>query len=175
MPATELFLGFLSISIRAFGGVLPWARQVLVEEKKWLNEREFTDTLSLCQFLPGPNIVNLSIVVGKRELGWRGAVAASLGLTAVPMLIIVGLGALYDRLGEWGTLGQLLDGTAAAAAGLIFAMAMKMAVPRFRARPLSPAITGAIFLGVGVLAYPMWWVLAALTPVSLFLAWRGRL
>src|SRR5277367_1483674 len=75
-----LFLAFLAVGLSGFGGVLPFARRALVERRGWLSPEDFTETLSLCQTLPGPNVVNLSIVVGARACGWRGSVAAFVGL-----------------------------------------------------------------------------------------------
>ncbi|HYL32454.1 MAG TPA: chromate transporter, partial [Stellaceae bacterium] len=96
----DLFLHFMLISAVAFGGVLPWARRKLVEDRRWLTEREFLDTLALCQFLPGPNIVNLSIAVGARFRGLAGSIAAFLGILGLPCFVVVILGALYSRYGN---------------------------------------------------------------------------
>ena len=79
----ELFLGFLSIGARSFGGVMPWAYRVMVEERRWISPADFTETVGLCQFLPGPNIGNTSVVLGKRWFGWRGSIVGFLGLVAV--------------------------------------------------------------------------------------------
>src|SRR5258708_23136533 len=87
----ELFLGFLSIALSGFGGTLVFARRILVERRRWLTDREFTETLSLCQFLPGPNICNMSVRVGARFQGALGSIVALLGLTLVPFLIVVSL------------------------------------------------------------------------------------
>ena len=70
-----LFRGFLSLGLMGFGGVLPLARHMLVEERRWLNGAEFSDLLGLCQFLPGGNVVNLSVAVGLRFRGVPGALA----------------------------------------------------------------------------------------------------
>ncbi|HEX5769137.1 MAG TPA: chromate transporter, partial [Burkholderiales bacterium] len=91
----ELFLGFLSIGARSFGGVMPWAHRVMVEERRWMTEADFTETIGLCQFLPGPNIGNASIVLGKRWFGLRGSVVAFLGLFALPFVWVMALGLLY--------------------------------------------------------------------------------
>ena len=80
----ELFMAFLAIGLSAFGGALPWARRVLVERKRWMSPDAFNETLALCQALPGPNVVNLSVVVGARYAGPRGAASALLGLIGVP-------------------------------------------------------------------------------------------
>ena len=96
-----LFLVFLSIALSGFGGVLPFARRALVERRGWLTPDDFTETLSLCQSLPGPNVVNLSIVVGARACGWRGSLAAVAGLVGAPVLIVITLGVLYGRSAGW--------------------------------------------------------------------------
>src|SRR5574341_741526 len=95
-----LFLGFLSIGARAFGGVLPWAHRVMVEERRWLAPADFAEVLALCQFLPGPNIGNASVVLGRRWFGLRGAVVAFFGLMALPL---AGVLALAVRYAEWAS------------------------------------------------------------------------
>src|SRR5262245_13392736 len=95
-----LFLGFLEIGLSGFGGVLPWARRVLVERRGWLTAQEFTETLSLGHILPGPNIVNVSIAIGKRFHGPIGSMLAFSGLMLVPLLIVLLLGWLYTQYGE---------------------------------------------------------------------------
>src|SRR5512143_4012986 len=80
----ELFLGFLSIGMRSFGGVMPTAYRVMVEERRWISPVDFTETIGLCQFLPGPNIGNMSVVLGKRWFGWRGSSVGFIGLIVVP-------------------------------------------------------------------------------------------
>ena len=87
-----LFMGFLEVGLMGFGGVLAIARRMLVESRRWLTPAEFTDLLALCQFLPGGNIMNLSVAVGLRFRGWRGAVAAITGLMAVPCAIVIVIG-----------------------------------------------------------------------------------
>src|SRR5258706_11212106 len=83
----ELFLGLVSIGARSFGGVMPWAHRVMVEERRWITEEDFTETVGLCQFLPGPNIGNASVVLGKRWFGWRGSIVGFLGLVAVAVVL----------------------------------------------------------------------------------------
>src|SRR5271154_3897022 len=92
----EIFLSFVLVSIMGFGGVLPWARRMIVERRRWLTEAEFLDLLALCQFLPGPNICNLSIAVGARFHGVKGSAASLLGMILLPFVIVIALGALYE-------------------------------------------------------------------------------
>lgn len=171
----EVFAGFLSISLHAFGGALPWTRRELVERRGWLKTEEFTDLLGLCQFLPGPNVGNLSIVVGLRLRGVFGAVAAFLGLYAVPVAIVIVLGLLYRHYGGLPRLHGALTGIAAAAAGLIAAMAWKMAEP-LRTRPAARAwaVAAAAFIAIALLRWPLAWVMLGLAPLSIALARSGE-
>jgi chromate transporter len=166
-----LFMGFLRVALAGFGGVLAWARRMIVEERRWLSDRDFTDVLSLCQFLPGPNIVNVSIYVGARFRGPLGSLAAFTGLMAAPMAIAVALGALYAQFGGAGVVRGGFAGISAAAAGLVIATALKMAAP-LRRRPLSIGFGLAAFGAVGVLRLPMIEVLLVLAPLSVATAWR---
>lgn len=93
----ELFLGFLWLGLIGFGGVLPMARSMLVERRRWLSSEQFTELLGLCQFLPGGNVINLSVAVGMEFRGLRGALCALLGLISAPTAIVVGLGVVYAR------------------------------------------------------------------------------
>lgn len=172
----QLYLGFSQISLSAFGGALPWARRILVEDRGWLEPDDFTDTLALCQFLPGPNVINLSIAVGSRFRGAAGALCAFLGLMGVPVVIVIVLGLLYARFGQLEALRGVFAALGAAAAGLVITTAAKMAEPVIRRRPLAgvPVIIGG-FVMVGLLRWPLPLVLAILAPISIGLVWRlGR-
>ena len=170
----ELFITFLTIGLSGFGGVLPWARRVLVERKGWMSPEEFNETLSLCQSLPGPNVVNLSVVVGGRSAGALGAVSALLGLVAAPVAIVLVLAALYARFGETGRIPGAITALGAAAAGLVWATAAKMAQPLVTKRPVSCSATIALaFMAIVLLRLPLPAVLAALTPVGMAVVWLG--
>ncbi|HEY8965184.1 MAG TPA: chromate transporter [Candidatus Methylacidiphilales bacterium] len=171
-----LFRGFLGLSLMAFGGTLPLAHRILVEERKWIAEAEFADLLGLCQFLPGGNIMNLCASTGFRFRGVRGAVAASLGLLFFPSLIAIALASVYARWKEEPAVRHLFAGLAAAAAGLLVAMAVKLARPLFGdgGRPLA---IGVALLGLGALAwlrFPLVLVLPALVPLGVAAAWWRR-
>src|SRR5258708_12528749 len=92
-----LFIAFAKIGLCGFGSLLAWAHRVIVDERHWMSEAEFAETLSLCQFLPGPEIANVSIYVGSKFRGPIGAIVALLGLTAAPLAVGLGLGTLYLR------------------------------------------------------------------------------
>ena len=122
-----LFLGFLMVGLQGFGGVLPFARRMLVDQHRWLSEREFNEVLSLSQFLPGPNIVNVSVIVGNRYRGPLGSVAATLGLMLMPFVIVLILAALYARFADLQAVRGATSGVSASATGLIIATGLKMA------------------------------------------------
>ena len=171
-PLSELFLGFLFVALSGFGGVLPFARREFVERRRWLDEREFAEALALCQFLPGPNIVNMSVIVGSRFHGVPGAFSAVAGLVIAPLLIMMACGALYARYGDLDVLRGPLAGLAAGAAGLLVALAAKMAMPLIRAgEPSAIAIAAAGFVAVGLLRLPLYWVVLVLAPLSIGWAW----
>jgi chromate transporter len=171
----ELFLAFFQIAISGFGGTLPFARRTLVDRRGWMNAQDFTETLSLCQSLPGPNIVNMSIVVGGRNAGALGSVCAFLGLVGAPLLIVISMGALYSQFSGVPQVRGALLGLGAAASGLLAATAVKTAEPVLKGRPIVaiPFILGA-FVGVVLLHIPLPYVLLGLAPVSIGLAWWLR-
>jgi chromate transporter len=175
VPGTaELFLGFMRIAAFAFGGVLPWARYVLVERKAWVTSDEFVDLLALCQLLPGPNIANMAIAIGGRFRGKLGAASALLGLLAVPVTIALLLVSLYARFAQRPAVQGALAAMAAAAAGLIVAMAVKLAEPMLRRRPFTTAPVIVVTFGlVGIARLPLWPVILAIAPVAILMAWRA--
>jgi chromate transporter len=170
-----LFLAFLGVAMSGFGGVLPFARRALVERRGWLTEAGFNETLALCQSLPGPNIVNLSIVVGSRFAGARGALACVSGLVVAPVVLVLVLATLWGRFGAVGHIPGAIRGLAAAAAGLVAATALKMARPTLMAAPVSAGpVMGIAFLAVGLVRLPLPGVLLLLAPASVLLAWWKR-
>jgi chromate transporter len=164
-----LFFGFLSVGLYGFGGTLPWARRMVVEQRRWMTAGEFTDVLGLCQFLPGGNILNLTIAVGARFHGVRGAVAAFTGLMAAPMTIVIMLGTVYARYGGVPAVRGAFDGLAAAATALVLATAWRIAAP-LRSRPLGIAVAVATFAGIAVLRWPLPVVIAIAAPVSILIS-----
>src|SRR5271166_5687148 len=160
-----LFSAFLAVGLSGFGGVLPFARRTLVERRGWLTESDFNETLALCQSLPGPNIVNMSVVVGSRFAGPRGAFACVAGLVVAPVALVLVLATLWDRFGAVGHVPGAIHGLAAAAAGLAAATTLKMARPILTRAPFSagPIVAGA-FVGVGLLRLPLPWVALTLAP-----------
>jgi chromate transporter len=169
---SELFIAYALISLYGFGGVLAWSRRMMVEERRWLTPEQFNEAYALCSFLPGPNIVNFSVIFGSRVRGPLGGLVALVGLLGPPMLLIVIIGALYAHYGDLPALRRALIGVTAAAAGLIMSTVAKMALPLFRNRAVGgPVIALATFGAIGIAQWPLPFVLAVVLPISLALAW----
>lgn len=169
----DLFLAFSGISIMGFGGVLPWVRWMIVERKGWLDDEEFVNALSLCQILPGGNVMNISVYVGERFGGLAGAIAALAGLLVAPCMIVIGFGSFYQAYGHLPAVQGMFRGVSACAAGLILAMGLRMGW-RYRRDPRALAIIAATILAMAWFKLPLLWILASVLPVSLALAWTTR-
>ncbi|WP_233870748.1 chromate transporter [Paraburkholderia adhaesiva] len=168
----ELFLGFLGLGFTSFGGALPLARRAIVEQRRWLSAAEFTDLLGLCQFLPGGNVINLSVAIGMRFHGWRGALAGLLGLIAGPSLVVIALGVAYERTQNDPHVQHLFVGLAAAAAGLLIAMAVKIVLP-LRHDPAAAFIALIGFIAIAIVRTPLLPTMLVLTPIGIALAIRA--
>ena len=161
MTRLDLFLGFAKIGLLGFGGVAPWARHIIVEERRWLDEREYAAILGIGQVLPGPNTVNSAILIGDRLHGVAGAVLAVVGILCMPITVLIGIALIYDRISGIPAVEAAIGAGAAAAAGLLIGTALKMA------RRLKPGATAiviglAAFVSVGLLKISMalaivWW------------------
>ncbi len=171
----ELFTGFLGASLRGFGGVFVMGRRMLVEEKRWLTPDEFVEILGVCQFLPGANIVNVSVAVGQRFRGWRGSLASLAGLIVAPGAISVGLAALFLHYAFIPQVSRAMGAVAAAAAGLVIGTAVKMAGPLLKQDGvLAIPICLGTLIAAGVLHWPLIVVLLVMAPAGAALAWVRR-
>jgi chromate transporter len=167
----ELFMGFLWIGARSFGGVLPWAYRTMVEERRWITQADFTETIGLCQFLPGPNIGNASIVLGKRWFGLAGAVVAFLGLMALPFVWVLALFVIFTDVASNPVVKSVVTGVGAAGAGLFIGTAIKLGRPLI-ARPGALTLLAACFLLVALARVSLLAVLPVSFAVALFAARR---
>jgi chromate transporter len=163
-----LFLAFARMSLAGFGGVLVFARQAIVEQHRWMTADEFNETFALCHFLPGPNIVNLSMVFGARLRGIAGGIAAFAGLLLPPTLIMTVLAIVYARFGDVEVLRRILAGISCAAVGLLIAVVFRMMTPLLkRLDALALVLMVGVFLAIGVLRLPLQAVLLVAIPLSL--------
>ncbi len=144
---------------------------MIVEQRKWLTAAEFTEMLGLCQFLPGGNIMNVTIALGSRFRGIRGALACFLGLMTAPVAIVIGLGAVYDQYGSLPPVRRAFVALSAAAAAYLLASAWKIAAP-LRGRKLAIAVAVCTFLVIAVLRLPLLVALPALALGSTLVLWR---
>lgn len=169
----ELFRGFCLIGLSGFGGVLPWARRYIVERYHWLEPEEFAALLGLGQVMPGPNVMNLSVCVGMKFQGWRGAVVAPLGILLAPMFIVLLMGLAYLHYGDLPVVHAVLRGIIAVGAGLIVATGLKMLKAYWR-RPEALVLAGAVILAVGVFRLQLLPVVVVLLVAGLAVEYGKR-
>ena len=168
-PASPLalFIAFTLLALQGFGGVLAVAQRELVDRRGWLTRLEFVELYAVAQLLPGPNVVNLSLMIGDRYFGLRGALAAIPGMLLAPLLVVLALAlaASYQQLAQYPAVAGALRGMGAVAAGLILAMALKILVT-LRGNVLGPALCTALGLAtltaIAVFRVPLAWVVIGL-------------
>lgn len=171
----ELFVAFAKMSLAGFGGVLVWARRAIVDQHRWMTPDEFNEAFALCHFLPGPNIVNLSVVFGARFRGIPGSIAAFLGLVGPPVVIVTALAAIYAHYGQIPALQRTLAGVSCAAVGLFLAVILRMMMPLLKKRdPVTLTLLAAVFVAVGLLRLPLVPVLLTAIPLSIALTFATR-
>jgi chromate transporter len=124
--AATLYWSFTKMSLQAFGGVLPLAERMIVAEKNWLTKKEFVEMLGLSQTLPGPNIINLSLILGDQFQGPRGAFAAVMGCLSLPILIVSALAIFYSAVADHPVAQGALQGMSAVSVGLVIAMGLRL-------------------------------------------------
>ncbi|MGY3235175.1 chromate transporter [Bradyrhizobium sp. USDA 4448] len=163
-----LFLAFARMSLAGFGGVLVFARHAIVDQHRWMTAEEFNETFALCHFLPGPNIVNLSMVFGSRLRGIAGGVAAFTGLLLPPTLIMTVLAIIYARFGDVEALRRVLAGISCAAVGLLIALVFRMMTPLLKRMDVVVLVLMlGVFTAIGVLRWPLQGVLLVAVPLSI--------
>jgi chromate transporter len=170
----DLVLAFNEIALASFGGGLSaWSREIVVVEKKWMEEEEFLSATTMCRILPGANQVNLAVFIGTKFHGIPGAIAAVFGLSALPVLVVLGLGAAYFKFHHVPALQKILHGAAAAAVALTIAMAVKTG--RKCLHGLIPIFFFlAVFVMNGILRWPLLMALAIVGPLSVVWAWPRK-
>jgi len=168
---SELFMAMLKVSLYGIGGGggLVWARRIAVEQRRWINEEDFADIVSLCQFMPGPNIVGIATCVGTRLRGVTGAIAAVAGFLLIPWTIGFTFGVLYLQYAHHPALQNILGGVSAVAAGLLIATGIRMLLPH-RTRPASVFFAVSAFALMALAKLPLLTVLLAVAPISIGVA-----
>ena len=172
----DLFVSFTVLALQGFGGVLAVVQREIVERKRWLTQEEFIEDWAVAQIMPGPNVLNLSIMIGARWFGLPGAVAAAAGLLALPLLLVLVLAAFHAQYADHPAVTGALRGMAAVSAGLIAATGLKLSSALAKnpiPLPWSIGIAAAAFALLAWLRAPLLWVLPALGGLGFVLAWRG--
>lgn len=162
----ELFIGFMKLGLMGFGGVLPLAHRMIVEDRKWLNSNEFTHLLGVCQILPGGNIINMAVAIGYQFHGVKGAVSSVIGLIFAPTIIVILLYELYAQFQNIPTIKHMIEGLAAAAAALLFAMGLKMLRPILKSYLTIFTIIMTIFFML-IVKIPLLFTLLILVVINL--------
>ena len=171
----ELFLAFSWLALQGFGGVLAVVQRELVERKRWLTREEFVEEWAVAQIMPGPNVVNLALMIGARYFGLRGAMTALAGMLAFPLVVVLGLALVYAQFANVPEVAGALRGMGAVAAGLVTATGLKLfgaLKKNVLGLPWCIALGVASFAAIAVLRLPLAWVLLALGGLACVLAWR---
>ncbi|MCE3270876.1 MAG: chrA [Ramlibacter sp.] len=172
---TDLFVSFTLLALQGFGGVLAVVQRELVEKKRWLTREEFIEDWSVAQIMPGPNVINLSITLGARYFGLRGALVALAGMLTLPLLVVLGLALIYAGFADDPHVRGALRGMGAVAAGLIMGTGLKLMSALQKnvlGIPLSAALGVLTFAGIALLKVPLVWVLLGLGTIGSLQAWR---
>jgi chromate transporter len=172
---TDLFVSFTLLALQGFGGVLAVVQREMVDRKRWLTQEEFIEDWAVAQIMPGPNVVNLSLMIGGRYFGVPGALAALAGLLAVPLVLVLVLAVLHARFAENAFVAGALRGMAAVCAGLIGAAGLRLAGALKKSPlplPWCVALSVAGFILVALLKCPLAWVLLGLGGLSCVLTYR---
>jgi chromate transporter len=171
----DLFVSFTLLALQGFGGVLAVVQREIVDRKRWLTQEEFIEDWAVAQIMPGPNVVNLSLMIGGRHFGVPGALAALAGLLAVPLVLVLLLAVLHARFADSPVVAGALRGMAAVCAGLIGAAGLRLA-GTLKKNPLPLpwciALSAAGFILVALLKCPLAWVLFGLGGLSCVLTYR---
>lgn len=173
---TDLYISFTLLALQGFGGVLAIVQRELVENKRWLTREEFVEDWAVAQIMPGPNVINISLIIGGRYFGLRGAMAALAGMLSAPLVIVLLLAVAYAHLASHPGVAGALRGMGAVAAGLILATGFKLA-GALRSSVLGLAMCAVVaiatFVAIALLRWPLYVVLASLGLISCGLAWRA--
>lgn len=171
----DLFVSFTVLSLQGFGGVIAIAQRELVERKRWMTNEEFVEEWAVAQIMPGPNIVNMSINIGGRYFGLRGALAAMAGLLLAPLGVVLALALLYAHFATHPGVVGALRGMGAVASGLIVATGLKL-FPGLKKNALGmPGCIGLgalCFVAIALLRWPLAYVLLGLGALACTLAYR---
>ena len=171
----DLFWSFTWLALQGFGGVLAVVQRELVEKKRWMTREQFVEDWAVAQIMPGPNVVNLSMMMGDRYFGLSGALIALAGMLTLPMLVVLALAVGFATVADHELAQRALRGMGAVAAGLIIATGIKL-IGALRSNalglPVCAALAAATFVAIALLRLPLGAVLVGVGGVACVLAWR---
>ncbi|MCW5652206.1 chromate transporter [Hydrogenophaga sp.] len=172
---TDLFLSFTWLALQGFGGVLAVVQRELVEKKRWMTREQFVEDWAVAQIMPGPNVVNLSMMIGGRYFGLPGALAALGGMLAAPMAVVLLMAVLYGSVADSAVAQNALRGMGAVAAGLITATGIKLIAALDRnamGLPVCVGLAVLTFIAIALLRWPLLWVLLGIGGGACLWAYR---
>ncbi|KIQ27881.1 chromate transporter [Variovorax paradoxus] len=171
----DLFVSFTWLALQGFGGVLAIVQREMVEKKKWLTPEQFLEDWAVAQVMPGPNVINLGLMIGDRYFGLRGALAAVAGMLTIPLVVILALAVLYAHYAGNPQVAAALRGMGAVSGGLIAATGIKL-IPQLRKHPLGfpvcLAFMALVFAAIAVFKVPLGWVLLVVGGVACVWTWK---
>ena len=172
---TDLFVSFTLLALQGFGGVLAIVQRELVEKKRWMTREEFVEEWAVAQIMPGPNVVNLSLMIGSRYFGIKGAMAALAGMLAAPLVVVLLLALAYAQFSGHPGVQGALRGMGAVAAGLIAATGLKLfgaLQKNVLGLPLCMVLGVVCFIAIALLRWPLAYVLLSLGGLACAVAYR---
>lgn len=172
---TDLFVSFTWLALQGFGGVLAVVQRELVEKKRWMTREQFVEDWAVAQIMPGPNVVNLAMMIGGRYFGLPGALAALAGMLSAPMVLVLALAALYGSVADSAVAQNALRGMGAVAAGLITATGIKL-VSALDKNAMGMGVCIGLatltFIAIALLRWPLLWVLLGIGGFACLWAYR---
>lgn len=172
---TDLFVSFTLLALQGFGGVLAVVQREMVEKKRWMTREEFIEDWAVAQIMPGPNVVNLSMMIGARSFGLKGAMAALAGMLTVPLIIVLLLALVYAQFAGHPGVAGALRGMGAVAAGLIAATGLKLfgaLLKNVLGLRLCIVFGVLCFVAIALLRWPLFYVLFGLGSIACLLAYQ---
>ena len=172
---TDLFVSFTLLALQGFGGVLAVVQRELVEKKRWLTREEFVEEWSVAQIMPGPNVINLAVVLGSRYFGWRGAAVAVAGMLTAPLVVVIALALVYAEFAGHPGVAGALRGMGAVAAGLIAATGLKLfgaLLKNVLGLRLCIGFGVLCFVAIALLRWPLVYVLLGLGGIACIMAYQ---
>jgi chromate transporter len=172
---SDLFWSMTWLALQGFGGVLAVVQRILVDQKRWLTNEEFIEDWAVAQILPGPNVVNLALMIGDRYFGLRGGLAALAGILTFPLLVVLLIATLFASVADAGIAQGALKGMGAVSAGLIAAVGLRL-VSALKVNVMSASVCIALaamtFIAIAILRIPLAWVLLGLGTLATAWAYR---